>query len=273
MKHSSDLNSRLIDRMRKAGIKRVHLMGSSSPKQRTCSEAELPRLVGNSDSIASTVTALKSAGFVTILTLYLPPTKAAVDSLMVGVISKSVAAGVDGVEFDLEGGWSEHPACGYTSHISAFADLRVRAKGLRSNLPVGITTHSGRVNDPNVPKADGDWLSLQLYSTCKPTECDPYTHPTTGPGGKQRQAVPLLVGYQRPVIIGLAAYSQKWSGHTVDEAMRLALNATLSLIKAEPSRFVGYSYWANDSGLNLDPKLDEPFKFMLTTASDGTIKN
>lgn len=85
MRHSRDLNSQLIDRMRLAGIKRVHVMGSKTFKQRTCSKAE-PRIVDDADTIAKTVTVLKAAGFVSILTLYVPPTKTAVDSLMAEVI-------------------------------------------------------------------------------------------------------------------------------------------------------------------------------------------
>lgn len=269
LEHSQDLDSGVISRMRQAGIKRVHVMGTTSPKLvNTCSEAKLPRLLGTADKIASTVIALKAAGFTTVLTLYLPPTKAAVDSLTAGVIPKAVAAGVDGIEFDLEGGWSKHPACGYPDHKSVFADLRARTKGLKSELPVGITTHSGRANDPRVPKENADWLSLQLYSTCKPTQCAPFTHPTAGPGGKQHQAVPLLLGYTKPVIIGLAAYSQKWDRHTVDEAMRLALNVSLSLMKNEPSRFVGYSYWSNDSGLKPG---SEAFKFLVDTTTQNVV--
>lgn len=267
LEHSKDLDSEVILRMRQAGIKRVHVMSTSSPESATtCAQAKLPRLLGTADKIATTITALESAGFVTILTLYLPPTKAAVDSLTGGVIPKAVAAGVDGIEFDLEGGWSKHPACGYPDHKSVFADLRVRTKTLKPELPVGITTHSGRANDPRVPKENADWLSLQLYSTCKPTQCEAFTHPTAGPGGKQHQAVPLLIGYTKPVIIGLAAYSQKWDGYTVDEAMRRALNESLSLKQHEPSRFVGHSYWSNDSGLKPG---SEAFKFLVSTSAQS----
>lgn len=270
LEHSNVLDGELIKRMRQAGIKRVHVMGTTSPElTKTCSQAKPPRLLGTADKIASTITALETAGFVTVLTLYLPPTKTAVDSLTAGVIPKAVAAGVDGIEFDLEGGWSKHPACGYPDHKSVFADLRVRTKGLKSDLPVGITTHSGRANDPRIPKSNADWLSLQLYSTCKPAQCEAFSHPTAGPGGKQRQAVPLLIGYSKPVIIGLAAYSQKWDQHTVDDAMRLALNASLSLMKKEPSRFVGYSYWSNDSGLKPG---SEAFKFLVSTTTQDIAK-
>lgn len=114
LEHSKDLNSEVISRMRQAGIKRVHVMGTTSPKLvKTRSQAKLPSLLGTTDKIASTITALEAAGFVTILTLYLPPTQAAVGSLAAGVIPKAIAAGVDGIEFDLEGGWSMHPSCGY----------------------------------------------------------------------------------------------------------------------------------------------------------------
>lgn len=54
--------------------------------------------------------------------------------------------------------------------------------------------------------------------------------------------------------------------------MQLALNATLTLIKNEPLKFVGYNYWANDSGLNPNPKKDEPFKFLVKTAKDDIVK-
>lgn len=229
-----------------------------------CSTAKLPKALASRDKILDVVKALQAQGFATVLTIYLPPTKAAVVSLTDetnGLISLGITAGADAVELDLEGGWSKHPVCGYETHQAAFLDIKQKIQSIWPNIPVGITTHLGRVNDNKIPKDAADWISLQAYSTCKTNDCPEFKDSTKGPGGKQQHAAALLASYRKPVVVGLAAYSQHWSGYTITEAMQRAYDATSALIKSDP-KYVGHSYWSTRWALGAT---SEQFKFLEST--------
>lgn len=237
-----ELNSAMLSVLKQVGVRRVHIMATDSPeKASSCVNAKLPTPNASDATIHQSISAIKGAQMSTILTVYLPPTKAAVDQVTAGIITKALNAGVDAVEFDLEGGWSKHPVCGYATHQEVFADLMARTKQIRPGVPVGITTHGNRLKDPRIPLQEADWASVQLYSRCKAGDCDAFDDPVTGPGYKQRWGAKRLQGYTKPVVVGLAAFGQEWGKDpmTIDKAMRLALEA----VKVDP-KFVGHSYWS-----------------------------
>lgn len=260
LQNPSELNAALITQLKASGFRRVHVMATHSPiAVASCSAAQLPKTMAPTEKILDVVKTLKTQGFVTVLTIYLPPTKDAVVSLTntkSSLIPLGIAAGADAVELDLEGGWSNHPNCGYGTHQAAFLDLKQRIKNHEPGIPVGITTHLGRVNDSRI-----HWLSLQAYSTCKKKDCPEFKDPTKGPGGKQQRIAALLVSYKKPVVVGLAAYSQSWAGHSIAEAMQRAYNTTTALIKTD-SKYIGYSYWSTRWALK---PTSEQFAFLKST--------
>jgi hypothetical protein len=164
------------------------------------------------------------------------------------VLKTLVQSGVSAVEYDLEGGWSRSPPCGFASHSEAVDHLVAQTKGLREGLFVGITTHLGRANDSHIGLAKADWISIQAYTSCKPERCPSFTDPNEGPGFRQRRLPAALSAYDKPVVVGLAAFQQVWPGHTARAAMAAAFNATKQL-QSEHKNYLGHSYWSTSWAL------------------------
>jgi len=206
-------------------------------------------------------------GFKVIATLYVAPARDAIDSLLMkdGLASAVVEAGVDGLEYDLEGEWSKSPVCGYSNHREAAQQLVARSRELRERLPVGVTTHLGRAGDKKIGTEYFDWLAMQAYSTCSIAKgCSSYDDRSGGPGYKQALVSRATSAFNGPVIVGLAAYHQRWPGHSIGEAMARSLKAVADA-KTTDGRIVGHSYWSS-SWL---PAGSSQVNFLMETASSS----
>ncbi len=205
---------------------------------------------------------LRQGSITRILTLYAAPHKDSIDALtdpQTGLVVKLLAAGFQAIEYDLEGGWSNSVVCGFATHDEAVQYLFARTKALQSNVPVGVTTHLGRARDPNIGLDRADWLSIQVYTKCA-TPCPAFDDRREGPGHRQARTS-AAVTFKGPVIVGLAAYHQKWPEHNEEEAMAKALEATLVLQKNHLN-YVGHSYWSTSWVAKGSPQ----WKFLHRTA-------
>ncbi|MGZ7459955.1 hypothetical protein ACXPVS_25380 [Pseudomonas sp. Ma2-10] len=254
----------LIQKLEDIGVRRVHIMLTRKPVEVTkCSAAQKPVPLAKVDQVERLVRALRKKNMYVIATVYLPPTKNAVDDLLDSgsdLVPALIAGGIDAVELDLEGPWRRHPACGYKDHAAAFQDFKDRVKSIKPNTPVGITTHGGHIGAWEIPLDAADFVSMQVYSKCT-SGCKAFDDNRSGPGKRQRYILGKMKNIQGPIVLGLAAYGQKWDGHTWDQAMGLALSATEEIIANDP-RVVRYSYWSSQSIMGSENG-DKPYLFLL----------
>ncbi|MBV7569639.1 hypothetical protein [Pseudomonas sp. PDM27] len=264
-KNPAEVQSSLIKKLQDMGMRRVHIMLTEEPTVVSkCSLAKLPDSTPTVNQLKILMRTLQEKNMYVIATVYLPPTKAAVDALLdpdSGPVPALIVKGIDAVELDLEGNWKRHPPCGYASHIAAFQDFKDRVKSIKQDMPVGITTHTSHIDDIEIPLAAADFVSLQAYSKCPASNCKAFDD-YTGPGKFQIYSISKMKNLKGPIVLGLAAYSQTWPGHTLDEAMGLALNATTEIM-ASDTRVLGYSYWSTSTII----KTIEPYEFLMKEAA------
>ena len=231
------------------------------------------------------------------VTSYIPPSKAIIDSMLDAhslLASALDQADLVGVEYDLEGKWVKSQACGFSNHRAAVDYLIARTRALRNDIAIGVTVHYGRLNDPAIAIEKFDWVAAQAYSKCERPPCaerrrdivlppkgdqasrDAYVsavgsawdHPDNQPGTMQRNAALKLGQGQQYVIMSLPAYSQFWNrNHTIGQAMQLAHDAVAQL-QLEQRRYVGVNYWALTNVLSSKSHPDIR-KFLMATAAVG----
>lgn len=232
------------------GITRVHVQVTEDLKRPYDCKATYPLRGGvTPKKVGELAKALTKQGIFTVALLYVAPSTAYIDSLVDGqspLIKELVDNGIRVIEYDLEGGWIDALGrCDYKKDPKvAYKRLFSATRKLTSGAPVGITTHEGRVAQVRLDVAD--WLAIQAYSTCKDNTCKAFDDNTEGPGFKQTRIVGLgtVQTFQGPVVVGLAAYSQKWPNHTEEEAMTRAFDAFLSIQAKNPAKFVGHMFWS-----------------------------
>ncbi|MVW87875.1 hypothetical protein EI969_18320 [Pseudomonas sp. PB101] len=264
-KNPAKVQDSLIKKLQDMGMRRVHIMLTDTPTVVSkCSLATLPKPSSTVNQLKTLTHTLQQKNMYIIATVYLPPTKAAVNALLdpdSGPVPALIVKGIDAIELDLEGDWKLHPPCGYTSHIAAFQDFKDRVKSIKQDMPVGITTHTSHIGEIEIPLAAADYVSLQAYSKCPASNCKAFDN-YTGPGKFQKYSIGKMKNLKIPIVLGLAAYRQTWPGHTLDEAMRLALNATTGIM-ATDSRVLGYSYWSTSTII----KTNEAYEFLMKEAA------
>lgn len=269
-KSPANYSDALIQKLEDIGVRRVHIMLTKDPAEATkcpphipASKAERPIPLARLDQVEKLVKALRAKQMHVIATVYLPPTKVAIDDLLDSssdLVPALVTGGIDAVELDLEGKWRRNAVCGYKTHAEAFQDLKDRVKALKPGVSVGITTHGGHIGAKEIPLSAADFVSMQAYSKCQ-EDCKPFDDSRTGPGNRQHYIAGIMKGIKGPILLGLAAYGQQWSGYTWDEAMGKALSATEEIMANDP-RVIGYSYWSSTSfdGSGTENK---PYQFLL----------
>lgn len=255
-----------------AGVKRIHIMATDDIPVVVCGEpTKLPKNWGEAGLLPA-VRAARDAGFDVIVTAYVQPSKDLVDRLFVesGLAEALQERGVAGLEYDLEGNWVASETCGFSGHAEAIQYLREKARSIVPAIPVGVTVHYGRLGDPKIDAGSFDWIAAQAYSKCPVPDCAEHRqdvvkpadkadkaaeraylkqiefawdNPSNQPGRKQASVPRRLNVSDKPVILGLAAYQQKWNAnHTESEALALSLAATEKLMKDYPN-YLGYSWW------------------------------
>ncbi len=274
-KNPANYSDVLIQRLDDIGVRRVHIMLTEEPTEATkcppkeptspskTQQTEKPIPLATLDQIDKLVKALRAQDMYVIATVYLPPTRVAIDDLLDSgsdLVPALLAGGIDAVELDLEGRWKRNAVCGYKTHAEAFQDFKNRVKSIRPGVPVGITTHGGHIGAKEIPLGEADFVSMQAYSKCQ-DDCKAFDDKRTGPGNRQRYIVGKMKGIKGPIVIGLAAYGQQWDGYTWDAAMGKALSAT-EAIMAKDQRVIGYSYWSSASFAGSSTG-NKPYQFLL----------
>lgn len=230
-------------------IGRIHLM-ATDPQEKTptvCTDNRGALPTAKASHLTGLLSAAKAEGLKAIATFYVYPRRTEIEQLTNpsdGIVKRLLDAGAESIEYDLEGQWSKHPACGYANHADALKGLIERTRALRPGLSVGITTHTGRFPDERIDFGTADYISLQAYSTCKPGDC-PEWNAHDGPGKKQERALKALSTFKKPSIIGLAAYQQSWPGHSINEAMARSRDAAMARIGGSDIPTLGISYWSS----------------------------
>lgn len=227
-----------LQRLSDYHVRRVHLM-ATSPQEKTptaCKDNRGATIAAPAPHQVELVRAARAAGHRVIATFYVYPRDTDI-ALWTdpnnGLMKQLLDAGAESIEYDLEGQWSKHPACGYPDHKAALADLIARTRALSSTAPIGITTHTGRFPDKNIDFLQADYVSLQAYST---TADNDY-------GAKQTAALAKLAAFAKPSIIGLAAYQQGLDG-SVSKAMKKSMDAAEQGIGGT-QKTAGVSYWSS----------------------------
>lgn len=229
------------------GVRRLHVMASHAAEPyKDCSHASSPKLTANLAKLIELVKEGKAKGFGVIATFYISPSRPHIDKFVSsdgGPLVSLIEAGVDGVEYDLEGGWSRAAVCGYRTHEEAAKALYAATRALKAGMPVGVTTHLARAKDGHIARDDADWVSLQAYAKCQADNCVEFEDKSEGPGAREGRVPAELGSYPGLVVVGLAAFNQKWPNRPVKDAMRRSLN-TINSLKEADSAYVGYSYWS-----------------------------
>lgn len=249
-------DARMVNQLQDMGVRRAHVMLTSEPKVlSSCTAMPALRQTAATDKLAAIPAALARNKIAVIGTVYAVPDKRSIDKLtdpIDGLLATLLKAGYSAFEFDLEGQWSKSKVCGFAEHAAAVDYLLGRTRSLSPGLKAGITTHLGRAADASVGLKYADWVSMQAYTKCNPTDCAAYDG-RDGPGQRQLR-MPKAFDYSGPIIMGLGAHFQKWPGKTEKEAMRRALDATYGVQKTHPN-VVGYSYWST-SWASQPPQFD-----------------
>jgi len=253
-----------LDKLVNAGVKRVHIMATSSAAPVSdCKKEGNSRATTAQTKLVDLVRASKAKGLIVIVTAYVKPTRSDIDALTApgqGLLVPLIEAGADAVEFDLEGPWSRAGVCGFDSHQAAANALFDATKRLKPGIHVGVTTHLARAGDPKLSLQTADWVALQAYEKCEVGNCVAFDDKQEGPGARVARIPSALGSYKGPVIVGMAAFNQKWPAHTVAEAMQRSLDAYSRL--GERPEYRGYSYWSATWAL----KDEAVYSFLIATA-------
>lgn len=272
----AQFDSDKTDFLKEIGVRRVHFMLTDDIAIiNNCSSAKAPREIVNKKQLISAIQAADKAGLKIIITLYIPPAKNVIDSMLSEnslIYSAIKDKKISGIEYDLEGKWVRSKSCEFKNHTEAVDYLISKTRSLTPETPVGVTVHYGRLNSPKISANSFDWISAQAYSKCPFTECAEkikdvsregkakaayeeevaraWENPSNQPGLMQLKVPARLGDIETLVVIGLPAYSQYWNrNHTISEAMSLAHKATLQL-QSEHKNYIGENYWALTNILN-----------------------
>jgi hypothetical protein len=247
VQHPAKSSTQQLNALKDLGVQRLHIMVTNAVlPNKDCSKVSSPRLATKLSTLVDLIKSSKAMGFVVIATAYMPPSRNDIDAFLAskkGTAQRLIDAGVDGVEYDLEGGWSRAKVCGYETHELAAKALYDGTRALKAGVPVGVTTHLGRVRDENIGRQYTDWMSVQAYVKCQGDRCVDFEDKREGPGTRVARLSTELGKYSGLVVVGLAAYNQKWPGRTVDEAMQRSLSSAKALLSTNAA-IVGHSYWS-----------------------------
>jgi len=242
-----NVTSSQLDQLAAMGVHRVHIMATrDAGVSSDCSGANNTKETADLAAFERLIHESTLRKMQVIVTVYVRPRRDEIDRLLGtgGLVAWFDQKGVNLVEFDLEGSWSRSSVCGYASARDAAAALMNGTRALPGHPQAGVTTHLGRASDPKLGMEYADWVSIQAYTKCNAKSCPSFDDLQEGPGHRQSRA-PGLLAFKGPVVVGLAAYDQKWTGHEIAEGMGRALVATQRLSESRKN-YVGHSYWSSD---------------------------
>lgn len=168
-----------------------------------------------------------------------------------------LALGFVALEGDVEGQWKEGRVRGFTTLDGAAAYLagRWRELAAKHDLRLELTTHTGhREASKNAFLARLlDRNYYQLYSTESDWEGKKVAFDgPRGPGRLQREFLEDVVEYlpelQKGTVqlaAGFALYDQLWPGHTVEEALELAVEPLCHAYGDPPVRVMACRGWSS----------------------------
>jgi hypothetical protein len=174
-----------------------------------------------------------------VLTIWVEPNPAYVKDLLVKMPAIQIASGCAAIEGDVESNFTRKRLRGYPS-LDAASEAAVDAiRAHRQDVRIEGTTFTEHAenskNSEFIARCDRSMNQGYSVRNRRDSQGNDFKVPwegTMGPGLMQRRTferarqIPQTNG--KPKLgCGLAAYDQSWPGHTIDEAMRLALNTAL----------------------------------------------
>jgi hypothetical protein len=223
------IDARFAERLKAAGITEAALMVNKSNTRRS---DEPWKLRAPETTIVRAARTLREAGIEVALTCWPRPSRSQIAELAQDMAPLMRDTRATALEVDAEANWTFRFLEDFTTMGNAaqhlVEQLRVAAAGARVEMTT-FAQHRENGKDADIaPLVDA--IFPQAYSV---RERDgaliAWDHPF-GPGNMQeltfqnaRKTGAKAIGF------GLAAYEQSWPGHTIEEAMRVALERTRAL--------------------------------------------
>ena len=169
-----------------------------------------------------------------VLTLWPEPSKKYLDDMEAHISDYIVASGCAALEFDAEGNWTKDKVSGFsTLHLAAdYLAAIMQRLSVKHNIRVELTTFTAHTE--NSSQADlathANRLLPQAYSVADRTNGKVPWGTQLAPGKMQVYTLDRAkqVKGTHKLCCGLAAYDQKFDGHTEQEAMQLAWDTAVS---------------------------------------------
>ncbi len=179
-------------------------------------------------------------GIEVVATVWPLPVAAVIDTLAQVLPELLQAAGASALELDAESNWQKDRVAGFSSLHEAATTLAERLREITSPLDARLELTTYPYHAENSAAATlaplVDRLLPQAYSVAtRGGDPVPWTGSPLSPGALQQvtwslaHTVPGVSEGKVTVELGLAAYKQKWEGHSPEQAMRIAFEHALHL--------------------------------------------
>lgn len=176
---------------------------------------------------------LGAAGIDTVLTCWPVPDRAYIHTVCGEMGALIAASGAAGFEVDTEGLWVKAnvtPPFGSLTEAGAYLAAAMRQAAPHANLQLTTYPYHAELSTESTVAKYMDKVLPRAYSTDPGADGKPMAWDgPLGPGAMQELAVRRARGTGVTVACGLAAYDQRFPGHTADDAMRTAFDRALAL--------------------------------------------
>lgn len=174
------------------------------------------------------------------------------------------AAGARGLEVDTEGNWLSSRVSGFASLSDASKALvdamRSSAAATKARLELTTYPYHGECSSKAEVTPHMDLLLPQAYSVANRSgKAIAWDDPQLGPGGMQAaavhraEAVPGIADAKPLLGLGLAGYDQRFAGHTIADALQVALDA--ATLQRVPEVRYWSSRWVFGSSSSKQPEV------------------
>jgi hypothetical protein len=223
------IDAAFAERLLATGITEACLMTNKMNAHRS---AEPWKLRAPETTIVRAARTLREAGIEVVLTCWPRPSKTQIATLVEDMAPLMRDTKAVGLEVDAEANWTFRFLEGFTTmghaaeHLAE--QLRVAAQGARVEMTTFALHRENSKDAELAPLVNA--IFPQAYSVNERDGKEiPWDHPF-GPGNMQE----VTLEHARKtgcatVGLGLAAYEQSWPGHTIEEAMHVALERARSL--------------------------------------------
>lgn len=225
----TSIDTEYVRRMRACNITTAAIMTNRMNAVRS---AEPWRLLAPETTIVRAANVFRAGGMDVVLTCWPRPSKSQIALLaasMTGLMRDTRAVAL---EVDLEANWHPRYLDGFKSMKAAAAHLVDTLREVANGARVEVTTFPGHAEarPGALVSAHVDALIPQAYSVRNRSHGKIAWDDELGPGRIQRMSYANAIATGCPhVAMGLAAYDQAWPGHTIGEAMGVAIETTRAL--------------------------------------------